>query len=146
MNPEKTLPATFLGVIALISYREVKSTGTLPGPHKFLSGATVYTMLFLLGAFAPELASVMSLGLLVAIAMVPGVLDPAQWKSVGFTLPGGASIGTLGPNGVGQPGTKGLQTPGAVGGLTVPPGSTFGGGTVPKVANNGPGAGALQVP
>lgn len=134
MNAEKTIPATFLGVIGLITYQSFKTTGTLPTPHRFVSGGAAYTMLFLLSTVAPELSAVMSLGLLIAVAFVPGILEPAQWKSVGFALPPGSSIGTFGPNGIGQPGTSGLNRGK---GDPLPPG---------PIGTNGPGGPSTSGP
>lgn len=83
---EKTVVLAFVGSVVLIGYREIHASGQLPAPKALLSSAAAFSLLLVLGSFAPQLAGALGIGLLIALLMQPGLLDNVT-TSLGGTLP-----------------------------------------------------------
>lgn len=96
MSDSRVLPAALVASVGLIAWREFRYTGGPPTPHALVAAGIAFSGLMLLDAFAPPLASVLAVGLVLALGYDLTTNKPPQAPESGVaggTL--GSAVGSV---------------------------------------------------
>lgn len=91
MNGKRLFWVSYLLAIAMLAWADIKNCHELPWPPRFIGAAIAFGVLDVVAAFQEELAGVIAIGFVIAIAMnkgfkpncnhAGGTVQPASYQS-----------------------------------------------------------------
>lgn len=88
-DPRRFIVLMWFVAIGLVAAREIRTAKALPNPAAMVKGSVVFSILAVLGEFAGPFAAALSVGYVIALLMVPGLLPTPPVSSAAK----GAAIG-----------------------------------------------------
>lgn len=80
-DPRRLVILMWFVALGLVAAREIRTNKTLPAPGAMVKGSVVFSILAVLGEFAPPFAAALAVGYTIALLMVPGLLPTPATSS-----------------------------------------------------------------